>query len=362
MIQKRILGLDILRTIAILIVVYNHGLLLLPKQFMNFALPTQVLDGVAIFFVLSGYLIGNILLKIIERSEFKFVDLLNFWTRRWFRTLPAYFLILAVLVVFQYHAVGNFNWLNWKYLLFFQNFISPHPLFFPEAWSLCIEEWFYLSFPIVCYFVYKILKNKKWTLLFSALIFLIFPLILRVISLDLHHGLTDWDSFYRKVTIFRLDSLMYGIIGAYIFKFKNDLWIKYKNYSFVLGVILIVYLCIFVKIYPHDLLFLTVYNFNLQSIATLLLLPLLSSIKNIKIRFISLFFTFISVISYSMYLVNLTLIQKHLLPITSKLINLNQNYLLTVILYLFYTILLSFLIYRFFEKPITDLRDKFSKS
>ncbi len=69
--QSRVLGLDIMRSIAILLVVYGHGVFMLPKSFkFYYLLPMPYIDGVSVFFVLSGFLIGGILLKIIRTSNF----------------------------------------------------------------------------------------------------------------------------------------------------------------------------------------------------------------------------------------------------------------------------------------------------
>jgi peptidoglycan/LPS O-acetylase OafA/YrhL len=87
-INKRVFGLDLLRAAAILFVVIDHGNLLLPDLPRKIA-DLFVFDGVAIFFVLSGYLIGGILLDKLE-SGFNQHSLLDFWIRRWFRTLPNY--------------------------------------------------------------------------------------------------------------------------------------------------------------------------------------------------------------------------------------------------------------------------------
>ena len=93
--HDRVVGLDILRSIAILLVVYYHGRFILPPHFRSLYDNIQILniDGVSIFFVLSGFLIGGILLKIINKTDFKKVDLINFWIRRWFRTIPNYYFI-----------------------------------------------------------------------------------------------------------------------------------------------------------------------------------------------------------------------------------------------------------------------------
>ncbi|MDG1661044.1 MAG: hypothetical protein P8H40_06680 [Winogradskyella sp.] len=50
--------------------------------------------GVDIFFVLSGFLIGGILLRKLEAGQTSFSDLVRFWKRRWLRTFPNYFVVL----------------------------------------------------------------------------------------------------------------------------------------------------------------------------------------------------------------------------------------------------------------------------
>src|SRR5689334_3382371 len=88
--EKRVYGLDILRAAAILFVVILHGKNVLPHAGRDF-LQLFVFDGVTIFFVLSGFLIGGVLIKILEKQTATFKTLLNFWQRRWFRTLPNYY-------------------------------------------------------------------------------------------------------------------------------------------------------------------------------------------------------------------------------------------------------------------------------
>ena len=65
---NRIYGLDILRAFAILFVVVGHGKHLLPDKYSKIH-SYIVFDGVSIFFVLSGFLIGGILLKILREQE-----------------------------------------------------------------------------------------------------------------------------------------------------------------------------------------------------------------------------------------------------------------------------------------------------
>src|SRR5659263_324332 len=95
---SRIFGLDILRALAIMFVVIEYGSYLLPQKLRTIS-DFFVFDGVSIFFVLSGFLIGGILIKLIDKNGFNFSILKTFWIRRWYRTLPNYFLILIALCI-----------------------------------------------------------------------------------------------------------------------------------------------------------------------------------------------------------------------------------------------------------------------
>jgi peptidoglycan/LPS O-acetylase OafA/YrhL len=149
--KSRIFGLDILRACAIMFVVVGHGKYLYPSTTPKIISKTISLifgyDGVSIFFVLSGFLIGGILIKTLEKKRGEKKVLLNFWIRRWLRTLPPYFLILIILLILNLLFTEGFHFSKRFPLNFFtftQNLFYRHPNFFPEAWSLSIEEWFYL--------------------------------------------------------------------------------------------------------------------------------------------------------------------------------------------------------------------------
>lgn len=104
--------------------------------------------GVDLFFVLSGFLIGRILLAELNQSGT--VDLKGFWARRWLRTLPAYYLVLLVIRVSDVWiaAKGTWGWFP-SYFVFLQNYLVPEPMRFGWSWSLCVEEQFYLGLPLL---------------------------------------------------------------------------------------------------------------------------------------------------------------------------------------------------------------------
>ena len=96
--------------------------------------------GVDLFFVLSGWLLGRQLMR--ELRDTNTIDLRRFWYRRWLRTLPAYFAVLALTFAWQI-AKGNYD-LRFSYLFFGQTYLTDLP-YFGVSWSLCVEEHFYLA-------------------------------------------------------------------------------------------------------------------------------------------------------------------------------------------------------------------------
>lgn len=140
--SPRVPGLDLLRAAAILMVLVAHY----PKS--GSGLFARMLNfgwtGVDLFFVLSGYLIGSQLFKSLSSVEP--VNLSHFYLRRILRTLPSYFVVLAV-YFFLVPEPG------WRFFVFLQNFGVP-PTFAP-SWSLCVEEQFYLLFPIAALLLFR---------------------------------------------------------------------------------------------------------------------------------------------------------------------------------------------------------------
>jgi peptidoglycan/LPS O-acetylase OafA/YrhL len=144
----RAVGPDILRAGAILLVMIQH----LPKaaaaEWLILLKPYGWL-GVDVFFVLSGYLIGGQLLRPIARGEAP--DLGRFWASRAFRILPAFLVILALYRLLPGFTDGEGVQPLWRFLTFTMNLGLDYTKTgnFSSAWSLCVEEWFYLTLPLL---------------------------------------------------------------------------------------------------------------------------------------------------------------------------------------------------------------------
>lgn len=142
----RFAGLDLLRAIAILWVLFFHGLVLgIGTPFPFIARSGWM--AVDLFFVLSGYLIALQLFSSFDRAEPGAVR--KFYLRRAFRILPAYGVVVALYAWLPAWRESPGMQPAWQFLTFTQNFLIDyqHNIAFSHAWSLCVEEHFYLLFP-----------------------------------------------------------------------------------------------------------------------------------------------------------------------------------------------------------------------
>lgn len=359
---KRIYGLDILRAIAILTVIYSHAGIIIGSYINPQIYNSIVVDGVSVFFVLSGFLIGNILLKTINHTSFEIKDLLNFWVRRWFRTVPTYFIILFLIILYDYH-IHQIKTFPVNYFLFLQTIKYGSASIYPESWSLCVEEWFYLSVPFLFLVSFKLIKYpRNYIVLFWICFFILVPCLLRVYKETKIHSDADWEFLIRKVVFTRLDAIMFGFLGAYIYYYNPTKWIKYKNSGFLLGIIIFISIDIYACLKGFTLI-LHYVLLPAESVATLLILPKLTTIKS-GAGAVYKAFTFISKISYPMYLINLTPFFSVFYPRLNRIIPKGDfvSYdLIRMICFLSFSIVGAYFIHIWFELPFINLREKFSK-
>lgn len=353
--KDRIFGLDLLRAYAILSVLIMHGSMWYDDTFLQGFPYFNMIDGVDIFFALSGYLIGKILLKEINKEQgFGIKELKQFWIRRWFRTLPNYYLILLLnYLVVKYQIIHeHISEFNWKFLFFLQNFNQSFQGFFWESWTLCVEEWFYIFSPILILLALKIFKPKK-AFLISTLILILFPIIQRSMVYSPNCTEAFWGLELRREVIFRIDSIAFGLFGAWVFYYYPLFWHKIKWIAF--SVALIINYILFNYHPGFGSIYVQILQLSLSPLEAMLFLPLAETIRY-SFGFIGKIITHISKISYSMYLINLGLvaevIQVNFPP------NTPQQGLFTFFAFVAIVIVFSSLLYKFYEKPIMDLRDR----
>lgn len=171
--NRYMVGLDSLRGLAILgVVLYHVNYKWIPGGFL----------GVTVFFVLSGYLITDLLAT--EWEKYKRIDLKNFWIRRARRLLPGMFVMLIIVfawvTLFHNSLLGKMRGdslaavlyiSNWWYiyhkLSYFDNFGQPTPL--NHFWSLAVEEQFYVFWPFILSLGFYYIKKRSRMTLFIFL-------------------------------------------------------------------------------------------------------------------------------------------------------------------------------------------------
>jgi peptidoglycan/LPS O-acetylase OafA/YrhL len=162
----RLTGLDTLRAIAIALVLLSHYNGFVARG-STFGFVGEVgWAGVDLFFVLSGYLIGNQLLAPAARGES--LSLKTFFARRLLRTLPNYYAVLAVYLLLPHSPIwGKTMAPVWNFLTFTQNFGMMYGQTFTHSWSLCIEEQFYFVLPLAVLVLVR--PGRKPWLLWGAM-------------------------------------------------------------------------------------------------------------------------------------------------------------------------------------------------
>ncbi|MGH7296155.1 MAG: acyltransferase family protein [Polyangiaceae bacterium] len=171
--------------------------------------------GMDLFFILSGFLIGTILLRSIETSGF--VNVRRFWLRRAFRTFPAYYVVLTLLaLVFGVTALQKSHlWMEYTYLSNYAP-VDREDLVMLWGWSLSLEEQFYLSVPFLFLGLSKLRSDRARLTLLGTL--WISALVVRLVLYAKH---TEWsagelyDNLYFR-THTRFDTLVCGIMLAYV--------------------------------------------------------------------------------------------------------------------------------------------------
>lgn len=234
-VRSRAVGPDVLRSLAILLVMLVH----LPVE----ATPSLLVGvrsyawlGVDVFFVLSGFLIGTQLFKEVSRTEA--VDLKSFYLRRAFRIFPAFFVVLGLYAMLPVLRDAATMQPLWRFATFTVNFgFDPREgRAFTQAWSLCVEEHFYLVLPLLVLLLHRRI-GMGWMLVAAAAM-VIGGMVLRYAVWESQVGvlvdagkLRDAFAVYLRdvyyPTYTRLDGLTFGVMLAAARFFKPELYKRY---------------------------------------------------------------------------------------------------------------------------------------
>jgi peptidoglycan/LPS O-acetylase OafA/YrhL len=221
--RERQPGLDLLRALAIVVVVIYHA------GIIGFPLPGRVHRfgwiGVDLFFVLSGYLIGGQLLASLARE--RAINLGRFFARRALRILPAYLVVLAIYIFLPLWRECPEMTPWWKFLISVQNIGLHGGTAFSHAWSLAVEDQFYLCLPFILLFVNRRPRAAfviPWAIVLGGI-------ALRAWLAQKHPGEIAGTVSFRGFQVWiyyptwtRLDPLVFGVALAAIEKFRPQWW------------------------------------------------------------------------------------------------------------------------------------------
>lgn len=363
--MNRNIGLDIIRSFAIILVLICHGITIFYNPKFNSQITSNFLEntsavtglfGVELFFILSGFLIGRILIKDILPAK-SWSALKVFYIRRWFRTLPLYYLMVLGFFV----VTGRTHY--WENLIFIQNLNEEHLDKFPVSWSLSVEEWFYLLIPVLFIIARKVFNNEK-----KAFFIICFSIIFIELSARVGYTLMENPTFnqdIRKQVHFRLDSLMIGVLLAGInvyYKKTYDIIAKSKS-LFIFSSLMLLAGLIYMFLINNDIdssFFAKTSYFTLNSIFIAFVLAYFESSKrlnNINSKIFNKLIYIISITSYASYLIHVYIFR----AISKFSFNHISNWIILLFIWLIavtIVIFVSYLVYKYFEKPIMKYRDK----
>lgn len=362
--QQRLHGLDHLRALAITYVFIFHYFILTHGQPEWLPVIAQFgWTGVDLFFVLSGYLISNQLFAQIKNGSS--ISFSHFFIRRFFRIAPAYLVVVGIYFLFPAFREKEHLPPLWKFLTFTQNFglnIREQGTF-SHAWSLCVEEHFYLALPLIIVLLQTTNKFKNAVWLLVALFISGFAIRYSCYHTQyLPHATDDdsWMHWYKYIyypTYNRLDGLLTGVAVAAVYNFKPKLWAsvsKYSKLSIIASIITLgvaYYICA-----DQQSPLASVLGYPAVALGFGFLLVAAISDNSILHKYKSTLTSQIATLSYSVYLTH-----KGAIHVTHQLLagyNLHPNLLLFISI--ISSLLAAFVLHVLVEKPFLKIRDRFT--
>ncbi len=360
--QHKLASLDHLRAFAIFFVFYYHYRIFPHPEWLD--TPARFgWTGVDLFFVLSGYLIAGQLFR--EVADTGTVKLKPFYIKRFFRIIPPYLLVLALYVLLPVFREKEMLPPLWKFLTFTQNFglnLKTHGTF-SHAWSLCVEEQFYIVFPCLLALLLYVKAGRRafWLipLLFAGGFYCRWWIYTQQVA-PLSDSPNFWVVWYRAIyypLYNRLDGLLAGVSIAALFQFRPLVkeWAnRYANLLFLAGLALLAAAWFITEDSLSPVA--TVYGFPLVSVGYGLIVAAAVCPRCWLYRINSRVTTLIATLSYAIYLSH-----KGVIHVTQELagtLGLAKNSGWMMLLCTITCILAAWLIRILIEKPALKMRDR----
>lgn len=341
--------LDSLRTIAVFLVLLGHWL---PHEPEYQILPYGMI-GVTLFFVLSGFLITQILFKSRDLSEStgnsKFYYLKQFYARRTLRIFPIYYITIIILFIFNVQEIRQcFLWFLFYASNFYFYIIGSWQGSLSHLWTLAVEEQFYIFWPFIIFFV-----PRKYMFKTIIAIIIVGP-VTRSILLMINMGTPRVD-FSNLLTPTCMDSFGLGATLAF-FRCYKDNAIKFKTEGTNAFIIVYAAVITLLFIFKPNLLNISFLRFNTALLSFFLISKASIGFTGImKIILENKVLVYLGRISYGLYLFHpyITVMYKNLkFPVI-------DNLLLRFTVQTIALVIIASISWYLIEKPINNLKKYF---
>jgi len=357
--KGRVIQLDVLRAVSILLVVFYHFYINFSKiPLWNDVVMNGGQLGVNMFFVLSGMLISYPFVKN-SLQHGKMGDVKHYIVNRMLRILPLFWTVSTIAFIFKEHIhlyhekPANLTVSDWFMYLFFMN--DKLDILNPVVWTLRIEVFFYVLFPILFYCTlpwHKQLLKHAYTL-FAVIFLLFFAYRYAFVAIK-------GDMPYNDM-ISNLEGFFMGVLVSFIITGNHQ-----GNLFRIPLPVIIPIVTLLVLLHLHettfkDQLYYFPYFRSISNAATFLLFigMLRKQHFQIKWNWLMRAISFISLISYSLYLLHFNIYFNVTLPLVNRYVpNASVAEKLRGPLALVVAVVLSYITYMLIEKPFLSLKTK----
>jgi len=233
--RGRILQLDVLRGIAILMVLWFHPVI--PPERAGLFWPVADVghrigwSGVDLFFVLSGFLIGGLLFK--EIATYGKLNVLRFWIRRGLKIWPGYYALLFLVFtesMLHHHGLHESVIALVPNLLHLQNYFRPVR---PQTWSLAVEEHFYIALPALLLLLPLRKREGRTSIPALAPIVVCVAIVVMLLRsyMEVYHP-----GYRADRTHLNIDGMLFGVFLAYLKQFENERFLRLTTLPFLPGI------------------------------------------------------------------------------------------------------------------------------
>ncbi len=326
--------------------------------------------GMDLFFVLSGFLIGSILLRSLEVEGSQ--QLTRFYLRRAFRTFPSYYVVLIFLALTTALTAAQRAHLPYEFI-YGTNFmpLGRGDIVMFWGWSLALEEQFYLTVPIL-FFILTRLRGDRARVLFLGGLWLL-GLFIRLSVFMRRWPWTDFELYgalyFRSHT--RYDTLVAGVLFAFVhqrWRVPIGQWLKDPFHRALLALVSLS--CLWILLFPavfgpeyvqivHVFAWGTITS--VMYFAALLLL-LHGDPKGVRGWLSHPLFRRIATLGYGVYLVHVPILDRLIVPVVHKLVarKISQWVLwpASLVVLMLLSMGLGYLMHILIEKPSLRLRER----